>query len=129
MSKTLPLVVPVASVPTVLKFVENVSVKLVVPLVVTMTEAISPAVQFVALSVSACPGVSVNAVPLEKSTVTVEPAVSAAVPMPPFAGGNIPVACVLRFTSVVDASANNDKNSKANTVLCFTHLVPVAEQL
>lgn len=52
-------VVPVVNVPVVLKLVENVSTKLLVPLVVTIRLAFFPAEQFVALIVSVCAGVSV----------------------------------------------------------------------
>lgn len=81
------VVVPVASVPVVLKLVEKVKVKLVVPLVVTISVACWPAVQFEALMVSVCAGVSVKTVPAEKLIDTVVPGVSADVPTPPSATG------------------------------------------
>jgi len=82
-TNTFPEVVPVESVPVVLKFVENVSTNDDVPLVVTIRLACCPAVQFEALIVSAWAGVRVNTVPAEKLMATVEPGVSDEVPMPP----------------------------------------------
>jgi hypothetical protein len=117
-AKTFPLVVPVDSVPVVLKLVEKVSVNDVVPLVVITIVPASPAVQFVALSVSVCAGVKVKTVPLLKSTETVELAVNAELPMPPLGAGKMPVAWNERFTSEVEASINTEASViTANTVL------------
>lgn len=129
MANTFPLVVPVAKVPVVLKLVENVRVKLLVPLVVMTSVACWPAVQFEALMVSAWAGVKVNTVPALKLMATVVPGVSAEAPMPPsvigtaatvvahdpeelvtfpvsagwLAHGRIPVTCVARLTTVTEA--------------------------
>ena len=102
-------------VPVVLKLVEKVSTKLEVPLVVTMIDPDSPAVQLTALMVSAWAGVRVKTVAVLKSTETVVPGVRTAVPMPPlvmaqhppFAVGRTPVTCVARLTTVIAASASS----------------------
>ncbi len=109
------VVVPVASVPVVRKLVEKVKVKLVVPLVVTMRVACWPAVQFEALIVSVWAGVRVNTVPSEKFIATVEPGVSAALPIPPFAAGKTPETCVARFTTVDAPIAANDASKTMTT--------------
>ncbi len=103
--------------------------KLVVPLVVMMSDACWPALQFEALMVSVCAGVSVNTVPALKLMATVVPGVRAEVPSPPtvtgtaatvvahdpdelvtfpvsagwLAHGRIPVTCVARLTTVAEA--------------------------
>src|SRR5208337_309110 len=110
-----------------------------------MTSAVCcPAVQFEALIVSVCAGVSVNTVPELKLMATVEPAVSDEVPSPPSVIGTaatvvahepdevvtLPVnagcsvqgstlyACVARLTTVLDPSRNAPSTASASSANC-----------